>query len=270
MRFIYVSCSILTLVLLTAIKADAETNLDYPQSVMLALQGSKSPKLLHMSCKPHDENRIKCRKLKVGIKEPKIVPYSKILEQIKETWEIGNTQASHREFCSDIITQFPLLDEQDIKNRLSTDQAETELDQRKLRIELGANFFFTLREACAEPVTQESVANSIFQMQKQSPVCYIDWMPDFEKIYSLDQANGQWTYRMDMKGLCGRHIITENIRPSPAKYYNHLFELEVLNVYPDFEEGSECQHGLKPEPLKKLYSPTRTKFSRACMGFVFE
>lgn len=190
MRFIYVSCSILALFILTDIKADAETNLSYPKSVMLALQDSKTPKLLHISCRPHDKNRIKCRQLKVGIKETETFPYSKILEQIKETWEKGKMQEYQRELCSNIIKEFPLLDEQDIRNRMSNGVEEKELDQKKLMIEWGTNTFFAIREACERPVTQESTANFVFQMQEQtSLICNIDWMPDFEKIYTLDQAN---------------------------------------------------------------------------------
>ena len=102
------------------------------------------------------------------------------------------------------------------------------------------------------------------QQELDEVACSFDWMPDYEKIYSLDKANQQWTYTLDSVGLCGRQITTENLREIPAAV-GRSFELEILNLYPDMAETPSCELGVEPKPKKQVFSEQPTKYLKECL-----
>lgn len=255
--------SVIVFLLVLAFSSIAIADVGYPTSRLLKLQSSEEPKMAHIRCEPLDIETLKCNRIELSVSTPIALDDEALFAQVQKDMELPSASGSFTQMCERLLPEIPASRDEFREKMLRESQDDFTKKERLLNWAMDG--LLSTRQLCENGL---SIGNMVSHIKKQQELdevaCSFDWMPDYEKIYSLDKANQQWTYTLDSVGLCGRQITTENLREIPAAV-GRSFELEILNLYPDMAETPSCELGVKPKPKKQVFSEQPTKYLKECL-----
>ena len=258
--------SAIFLLLFNATVSYAQNEIGHPKNQFLALEDADHPEMVHIECEPFGDDKIKCKRIEITIKSNRVRSFEELKSIIENDIKTPGALEGYEKHCEK-IKNIPTNRAELEKLKKGNEKELTNAESKLLNWSLDG--LKAAQKHCKEEPTVENTVKFAMKSQKREELnCKINWMPSQEKIYSYDRQNEQWTYRLDMEGLCGRQITTENItRAKPP--FDSLHRLEILNLYPDMDEKSECKLGLNPEKKKRVYSHTSKKFWKECLFFSF-